>query len=561
MDFSNWLAFDTETNGLEWMKDSRAYYIGWLRGDGTQSFTHRDQSLAVPADKASDLFAHNIKFDAHMLAREGFVVPWEKAHDTMVMSAVLRNAEQSRSLLALSMKYIGYDGKEDVEHDDYMKTHRLKAAEHHKIPLEIERPYTMKQLENTLCLAALWLPPIQQHFANLYALERQITRILFEMEERGIRVSRERLADARPRLTTIENECLALLRSFDEASDKMNPSSPKQLAEFFAARGLDLPSTSKGNPSTGKAALQRFSDDPAVKALMEWRAANKLRTTYVDGLTSSLTSAGLVHTNFSQTTAVTGRLASSNPNLQNVTKGEGLGAIIKKCFVPRDGYTNISFDYSGMELRALAGYTHDEVSRIAFEEGRDIHGEVATALFGRDYTDTQRTVTKGINFGIIYGLGLANLAKSLGVDLWEAQMFLDDYYKLFPGMRSFQNLLYRQLDSAGYVTDAFGKRYYVPPQHKYKALNYVVQGGCANICKQAMVNSTEAVKGTDAHLLLQIHDELIFEVPKGEEANLIPTIVEAMTSINLGDLSVPMAVDVEVWDGDWAHKVAWEEKE
>jgi hypothetical protein len=318
------------------------------------------------------------------------------------------------------------------------------------------------------------------------------------------------------------------------------------------------PKTPSGQYATGEAVLQQFATDfPIIQHLLTYRELTKLQNTYIDGLQKKIGPDGKIHTTYSQAAVLTGRLSSSNPNLQNIPVTSALGKQIKACFVASEGMTLIAFDYSQQELRILAHLSQDETLLQAFREGRDIHKVTAAQIFSVAYeavTKEQRSAAKTINFGIVYGMGSYGLSQQLKIPLEEADLFIQGFYANFPGIKRFFDELLKTGKERNYIETILGRRRYVQQPGKTKGfidnnlrrelINFPIQGSAADFVKKAMVEIDKNIlqKQPEVKLLLQIHDELVFEVKKElaeEVQNPIKEIMESVVKLN-----VPVKVEV-----------------
>jgi DNA polymerase-1 len=337
--------------------------------------------------------------------------------------------------------------------------------------------------------------------------------------------------------------------------------SPKQIGQIFFEE-LDLPviaKTPKGAPSTAESVLQELADEghELPSLILQHRGLAKLRSTYTDKLPTMINpDTGRVHTSYHQAVAATGRLSSSDPNLQNIPVRTDEGRRIRQAFIPREGAIMVAADYSQIELRIMSHLSGDETLLKAFAEGQDIHRATAAEVFGvapDDVTSDQRRSAKAINFGLIYGMSAFGLAKQLGVERGTAQEYIDLYFDRYPGVRTFMDNIREQAHEAGYVETVFGRRLYLPEINSRNgqrraaaertAINAPMQGTAADIIKRAMIEVDRWIrqKKPDVTMIMQVHDELVFEVGEKSVGDVVPEIVAMME--NAADLSVPLVVD------------------
>ncbi|MEK9166611.1 MAG: DNA polymerase [Patescibacteria group bacterium] len=394
-------------------------------------------------------------------------------------------------------------------------------------------------------------------------IELPLIPVLFEMEKRGILADIKLLArlskDFGRRLRKVEESIWKL------AGASFNIASPKQLSEIlFGALGLSAPGlkkTATGARSTRESELVKLKNlHPIVGEFLAFRELAKLKSTYIDALPRLADKEGRVHTTYDQTGTVTGRLSSSEPNLQNIPIRSEFGRAVRGAFIASPGFELVSFDYSQIELRIAAILSGDEKMQRAFKEGRDIHVETASAIFNvpaHDVTDTMRRRAKTINFGILYGMGSSALSQSLEISRSEAERFLEEYFKDFSGMREFLERLKKEAYQNGFVETAHGRRRYLPEiyskadfirsEAERMAVNAPIQGTAADIVKLAMIQAQKFIKSEfadgGAYLLLQIHDELLCEVKKERAEDFSLSMKKILESIFTSP--VPLTVDAK----------------
>ena len=437
-----------------------------------------------------------------------------------------------------------------------------------QIPLADAAPYAAEDAEVTLQLHDTLWPRLAAHaeVRQVYeTLERPLIPVMVAMERAGVKVDAAELARQgqalAERITALAAEAQAL------AGRAFNLGSPKQIKELlFDELGLPVgKKTPKGEPSTDEEALQELSDaHPLPDLILAWRGLSKLTSTYIDRLPEQIhPRTGRVHSAFHQAVAATGRLSSSNPNLQNIPIRSEEGRRIRTAFVAEDGHRLICADYSQIELRIMAHLSGDERLRAAFAAGEDIHRATAAEVFGlaeTEVTDNQRRAAKAINFGLIYGMSAFGLAKQLGVGRGEAQDYIDRYFARYPGVQQYMNRMRSEARAQGFVSTVFGRRLYLPDiasrnvaRRQYAertAINAPMQGTAADIIKRAMIRlHAELVEPGHARLILQVHDELIFEVPEAAVAQIQPLIATGMREA--AELTVPLEVGIGVGH-NWA---------
>lgn len=394
----------------------------------------------------------------------------------------------------------------------------------------------------------------------LSVVELPLIPVLYNMEQNGITVDKTQLEEFKKELERVIEETKIDLQK--EFGTEINLSSPAQIGTFLADKsGVPLSKTKSGQYATNELELLKHKESfPIINQLLTYRELTKLKSTYTDGLIDKIDAQNKIHTTYNQYTVNTGRLSSINPNLQNIPVASELGRHIKTCFIASPGYTLLSFDYSQQELRILAHLSEEEALIDAFTSNRDIHKTTASQLFNvayEDVTKDQRYIAKTINFGIIYGMSSYGMSEGLQIPREDAQMFIDNFYKTFPKIKTYYDTYLKNAKTYGYVETLLGRRRFVfnYPGQKFidnatrrVLMNYPIQGTAAELTKKAMIDVySKIVKGNkNIRLLLQIHDELVLEVKNTDEKSLddlCNAIVEQMSSVY--PLKVPMSVGVK----------------
>jgi DNA polymerase-1 len=505
----------------------------------------------------------NLKFDAHIFANHGITLRGI-AHDTLLQSYVLES-DRAHDMDALARRHLKLKTIPFI--DVCGKGARQIGFD--EVALERATEYAAEDADITLRLqAALW--PRLEAVPALAALYRDIElptlAVLLEMERTGVLIDVNLLAQQSDeigrRLVELEREAFIL------AGEPFNLGSPKQLGEILFRR-LGLPvvrKTATGQPSTDEDVLTQLAEDyPLPKLLLEHRSLNKLKGTYTDKLPKMVNpTTGRVHTSFSQATAVTGRLASSDPNLQNIPVRTAEGRRIRAAFIAPPGCRIVSADYSQIELRIMAHLSQDARLLDAFARGEDVHRATAAEVFGVEpaaVNAEQRRYAKVINFGLIYGMSAFGLAKNLDIDRHAAQSWIERYFVRYPGVAAYMEKIRVIAREQGYVETVFGRRLYLPDIRASKpmlrqaaeraAINAPMQGTAADLIKKAMiaVHRWLPETGLKSRLLLQVHDELVLEVPD-EEIDLVRTTLPGLMA-DVANLAVPLLVEVGVgqnWD-------------
>jgi DNA polymerase I len=537
-------------------------------GAPTQLKTEIAMQLLRPWLERADCrkVGQNVKLDTHVLANHNIDLAG-CVHDTLVESYVLEVHER-HDLGSLARRHCGWT---TLAYDDVVGKGVGRIA---FSAVEIGRAteYAAEMADCALALHELLHPRIQadDKLAFVYSsIEMPVLPVLARMERNGVLLDKARLEAQSHELgrEILEKE----QRAFDAAGQPFNLGSPKQIQEILFGR-LQLPvkkKTPSGQPSTDEDSLAELAlDHPLPKLILEHRALSKLKSTYTDKLPKSVNPAtGRVHTTYSQTTAVTGRLSSNEPNLQNIPIRTAAGRRIRECFIAPPGSKIVSADYSQIELRIMAHLSGDENLRRAFSEGEDIHRATAAEVFGVPLSEVvpdQRRVAKVINFGLIYGMSSFGVAQNLGIERGTAQVYIDRYFARYPGAKRYMDETRQRARELGYVETVFGRRLWLPELRsgapvrrqaaERAAINAPMQGTAADLIKLAMIAVQkwldEAAQSTK--LIMQVHDELVLEVPDNEVDRVKNKVRELMQSV--ATLDVPLVVEVGVGENwDQAH--------
>lgn len=499
----------------------------------------------------------HIKYDRHVFANHGIEVQGY-AHDTMLQSYVLE-AHKPHSLESLAERHTGRKG---VSYETLCGK-GVNQISFSQVDLEQASFYACEDADQTFdVFEALW-PQIKddEKLRGIYELEIATSEVLYRIERNGVLIDGKQLAaqsqELGERIVTLEEQTYAL------AGQKFNLSSPKQMAEIFFDK-LGMPvvkKTATGARSTNEEVLEKLAEDyPLPARILEYRGLAKLKSTYTDKLAQlALPSTGRVHTHYSQAVAVTGRLSSTDPNLQNIPVRTAEGRRIREAFVAPAGALIASADYSQIELRIMAHLSGDEALLQAFANGEDIHRATAAEVFNvalQDVSSEQRRYAKVINFGLIYGMGRFGLAKNLGIDNAAAGHYIERYFERYPGVRRYMEETKTQAKDQGYVETVFGRRLYLPeinspngPRRagaERAAINAPMQGTAADLIKKSMVAVQAVLDQEKPHIpmIMQVHDELVFEVPQADEQWLQKRIPEVMASV--AALKVPLVAELGI---------------
>lgn len=591
-DFFNWLeklksaelfAFDTETTSLKYMEAEivgvsfaveagQAAYVP-LGHDYLDAPEQLDRAWVLnqlkPLLEDDDVkkVGQNLKYDKNVLFNHGINLRGIQ-HDTMIESYVLNSTSNRHDMDTLAASYLG---KETIHFED-IAGKGAKQLTFNQISVDIAAPYAAEDADITLQLHQVLFPKLKEQAGLLQVYEEidlPLVPLISKIERTGAVVDAYLLGqqsqDLAKRIVELERE------AYDLAGEEFNLSSPKQLQViFFEKLGLPvIKKTPKGQPSTAEPILQELAlDYPLPKVILEHRSLAKLKTTYTDKLPQLINpSTGRIHTSYHQAVTATGRLSSSDPNLQNIPIRSEEGRRIRQAFVAPNGYKLIAADYSQIELRIMAHLSQDEGLLTAFSKGEDVHKATAAEVFDvslDEVTSDQRRKAKAINFGLIYGMSAFGLAKQIKVARHEAQQYIERYFERYPGVLSYMDRIRAQAHEDGFVETVFGRRLYLPDINarnkmlqqaaERTAINAPMQGTAADVIKKAMLNVDQALSdsGLDARMIMQVHDELVVEVLASQVDEVKALLIDKMMSA--AKLDVPLLVEAGVGDNwDEAH--------
>lgn len=565
-------AFDTETTSLNYMQaelvgvslavePGEAAYIPCGHDyPGAPEQISRDELLALlkpilESDEHKKV-GQNLKYDAHILANYDIALKGI-AFDTMLESYLLDSTATRHDMDSLAKFYLN----ETTITFEEVAGKGAKQIGFNQVDLEQATPYAAEDAEITLRLHHCLWERLQQKpalAALLQELELPLLSILQQVERNGALVNVMALQQQSQELGKAMLELEE--KAYEQAGEKFNLGSPKQLqAILFEKQQLPvIKKTPKGQPSTAEPVLQELAlDYPLPKLIIDYRSLSKLKSTYTDKLPEQIAaSTKRIHTSYHQGVTATGRLSSSDPNLQNIPIRTTEGRRVRQAFVAPEGYQLLAADYSQIELRIMAHLSADKGLLQAFQQGQDVHKATAAEVFGvgiEAISNEQRRKAKAINFGLIYGMSAFGLAKQLGVGRNDAQQYIDTYFERYPGVQAYMENIREQAAADGYVETLFGRRLYLP-EIKAKnamrrqaaertAINAPMQGTAADIIKRAMLKVDSWLKESDldAKIIMQVHDELVFEVKTEQRETLQANVCELMAAA--ADLDVPLLVE------------------
>ena len=576
-------AFDTETTSIDYMEAElvglsfcceagKAAYVPMAHDyEGApiqltvELVLSKIRLLLENPDKT--IIGQNLKYDISVMARHGVSIK-AKIIDTMLESYVLNSVASRHNMDDLALKYLGLS----TVHFEDIAGKGAKQLTFNQVELDKAGHYAAEDADITFRLhQALW-PRLQaeSRLASVYEdIEIPLVPILSDVELGGVLLDEEQLKlqsrELEKRLHELEQEAYGL------AGEEFNLGSPKQLQEiFFEKLGLPvIKKTPKGQPSTAEPVLQELAlDYPLPKVIMEYRGLSKLKSTYTDQLPKQVArSTGRIHTSYHQAVTATGRLSSSNPNLQNIPIRTDEGRRVRRAFIAPEGYKIMAADYSQIELRIMAHLSQDKGLIHAFKNGLDIHKATAAEVFGgavSDVSDDHRRSAKAINFGLIYGMSAFGLSRQLNISRGAAQDYIDLYFSRYPGVKDYMERTRALAAEQGYVETIFGRRLYLPEIRasnfqrrqaaERTAINAPMQGTAADIIKMAMINvhGWLASANLNTRMTMQVHDELVLEVPE-ENIQEVASGVEKLMSSAV-ELCIPLVVEAGVGDNwDEAH--------
>ncbi len=590
-------AFDTETTSLAYM-DAQLVGMSFCIEAGTAAYlplTHdyvgapQQLPFEETLEKLKPLLQNptklkvgqNLKYDRSVLLNHGIELKGI-AHDTMLESYVLDSVSTRHDMNALCEKHLNHTCVkfEDIagKGKKQLTFNQIGLDPNEETGFQGASYYASEDADMTMRLHNFLWPQLRprHRMAQLYRdIELPLLKVLSDIERNGVLVDADMLSnqsvELNQRMVELETKIYAA------AGEEFNLGSPKQIQEvFFNEEKLNLPiitKTKKGQPSTGVEVLEKLAEEHDVpRWLLEHRGLSKLKSTYTDKLPQEINDkTGRVHTSYHQAITATGRLSSTTPNLQNIPIRTAAGRRIRQAFIPPQGFKILAADYSQIELRIMAHLSKDEGLVSAFSEGKDIHRATAAEIFevALDQVETnQRRAAKAVNFGLIYGMSAFGLAKQLKVSRTEAAEYVKKYFMRYPGVKHYMEDTREQAKEDGFVETLLGRRLYLPNinarngmlrQHAERtAINAPMQGTAADIIKLSMIavndwlREAHANQSTQTKMIMQVHDELVFEVAEGELQSVEKIIIDKM--VNAANLAVPLVVDTGIGDNwDEAH--------
>ena len=580
IDKAKLVAVDTETTSIDYMQaeivgisvsvePGEAAYIPLAHDyPGAPDQLARDEVLQrfkpFLENEGKPKVGHHLKYDAHIFARYGIELRGMR-FDSMLESYVLNSVATRHDMDSVARHYLDIN----TLHYEDVAGKGAKQLTFNQVPLEQAAPYAAEDADVTLRLHRKLRGELEKHerLLEVYEeIEQPLVPVLFRMEETGVLIDRAMLRTQSGELAKSMQDLE--VKAHELAGGPFNLGSPKQLQEIlFEKQSLPvIRKTPKGQPSTAEDVLQELADDYELpRVILEYRSVAKLRSTYTDKLPEQVSPAtGRVHTSYHQAVTATGRLSSTDPNLQNIPIRTPEGRRIRQAFIAPEGFKLLAADYSQIELRIMAHLSGDKGLLKAFAEDQDVHSATAAEVFGvelQQVTADQRRSAKAINFGLMYGMSAFGLAKQLGVGRGEAQEYVNLYFERYPGVKAYMDGTREMAREKGYVETVSGRRLYLPeirdrnPQRRQyaerSAINAPMQGTAADIIKKAMiaVHHWLQQEQVNARMIMQVHDELVLEASNDQVEQVRTNVVELMASA--ASLAVPLKVDAGIganWD-------------
>ena len=569
---SSAFAIDTETDSLDTkiakligisvsVKTEEGYYIP-IAHDYDESPDQLDLNKELQGFRKAieqnqhKLVGQNLKYDLPVLKNHGFTIDNFLA-DTMIMSYVFNSVGSRHGLDNLAKNYLDY---ETIKYDEITGTGKNKIS-FSKVNIDLATNYAAEDADVTLRLYEFFSPKIRSEKkleSLLTDLEYPVLKVLLGMENNGVKIDQKMLVDYSKELSKRLEKLVN--KAFSLSGEEFNLDSPKQLLEILFNK-LNLPvlkKTPKGQPSTNEETLQKLAEDYELpRVILEYRGLAKLKSTYTDSLVNMIhTNTERVHTSYQQAVTSTGRLSSTEPNLQNIPIKTEEGRKIRQAFIAEKDSCIISADYSQIELRIMAHLSKDINLNSAFTDGKDVHSATAAEIFEVDInnvTGDQRRKAKAINFGLMYGMTAFGLTRQLGISRNDAQMYLDSYFSKYDGVLKYMNEIREQARKKHYVETIFGRRVHVPEINsgnglrkkaaERAAINGPLQGSAADIIKKAMLDVNQWIQeNSSIKMIMQVHDELVFEVDENFKDSCCKSIKEIMEKAVA--LDVPLVVDI-----------------
>jgi DNA polymerase-1 len=540
-------------------REHQAFYLPFAHKDATMPQLQLNHILPrlkpLLEDEGIQVYGQNIKYDYIILQRYGITIKGI-AGDTMIASYLLNPTKHNHNLEEIALEYLNH---QMITYKDLTGIGK-KSLPFDQVGIEEAKMYSCEDADVTFLLAKLLLPKLEEEGLRelFYQVEMPLVEVLAKMEMNGVKIDIQLLKEMSLEFESLLNT--SMKRIYKIAGEEFNINSPQQLGNILFEK-LKLPGArrTKIGYSTDVETLQKLAlHHPLPAEILAFRSLSKLKSTYIDALPRMINpQTGRLHTSYNQTATATGRLSSSDPNLQNIPIRSPEGRRIREAFIAEPGWKIFSADYSQIELRILAHLSQDETLIQSFKEEEDIHTRTAAEIFGVSpslVTPQMRREAKVINFGIIYGMSAYGLAKELGIDQKVAKAYITDYFKKYRGVREYIDTVLEMAREKGYVTTLKNRRRYLPEITSSNqamrqfaermAINAPIQGTAADLIKIAMINILQRIeeKKLKTKMIIQIHDELVFEVPEDEMVEVENLVRKEMEGVI--DISVPLKIDI-----------------
>lgn len=578
------LSFDTETTGLypwERLNGSRPnvpFLLVIGSAENTWAFdlrvTNARRILDIFSMKEKIIFAHNAKFDLHMLFNwyKWENPTWANIHDTMVMHRLIRNDLFNYSLDAVAKHLLGEEKDKAVEefiNHNKLYTHieidgkKEKLLHFDRVPMDIMVKYAFQDAELTYKIGIKQCQIIKKEIEqgnaalrNLYVQEAELTKVCYAMEKKGISINEDYCKKS---IVDLHNARVKISDEFKALTKLPLVDSRVTLEKAFKAEGRKIHHTEKGNTSFSSDVLETYQDSKVANLILRSRDYLKRESTYFRNFIHYSDKNGAIHAGIKQSGTASGRMSYSEPNLQNLNKEESGEFQIRKAFIPRKGHIFVMIDFKAMEYRLMLDMAarHMEASGLPMnfkmideiKAGMDVH-EATAQMMG-----VERQYAKTLNFMLLYGGGNQKLADALGIDLDQATRLKNQYFEALPEVKQFIKAVSGRAQRNGKVRSRFGRTWYFQKDFAYKAPNYLIQGSCADIVKKAMIDCHKLLDGSKSAILVQIHDEILFEMHL-DDLHLVPELASTMSS-SYEHSFLPMGCDIEWSDTSWGDKRKW----
>ena len=534
------ISFDTETTGL--LESDRPFSVAMATKHTEFYFDNRvipDRAIEdlMPVISGIAVRLQNAKFDMRMALNQGWcdTTSWGSIQDTEVLGRLVRNDHLAYGLAHQAKRY-GYEKLGDAK--DWLKKNKLKENEYNKIPMDIISTYAMRDARVTYDLIDKMEADLDPMSKPVWDMEQRLTPVCFKMERRGLLINRVYTEEARDEEKRLILEAKS---QFHLATGQVHDNSKSQLIDVFTKAGEIIPKTKKGNDSLTDDILESFTS-PIAKLVQKIRYHEKRLSTYYLAFLEYAGPDDVVHADIRQAGTRTGRFSYRDPNLQNLPKDEHSEDryVVRGCFVPRPGYVFVAIDYSQQEYRLMLAYSKHRRMIEAVMNGTDVHQATA------DLVGITRSYAKTLNFAILYGAGADKIAGMLGISVAAAKALKDKYFNKLLEVEKLIDDVIRTGKGRGYVYNWFGRKLFINhPDFAYALPNHIMQGGGADICKLGMLACDSILSGFDAHMVLQVHDALYFEMKESDMKDLIPKLCKAMIDVFPGKNGMMMAVDVK----------------